>query len=123
MACSQLGVVEQRLPGSQPEDPLTDRETRGAVAELDDYTGQFVAEDTWRAVAAGAVDPGPGPVRLASEEACGVSWSGGSRAGRRRSVSGAPSASADVGWPRTPGTTLTSSGRAMLRLHGNPPDF
>ena len=69
------GVFGQRAvagPVGEAEHPLTDGEAGGAVAQLDDDSGQFVPGNAGRAVTAGPVGPGGGPLEFAGGEAGGV---------------------------------------------------
>ena len=75
VACLDSGVFGQRAvagPVGEAEDPLADGEAGGAVAQLDDDSGQFVPGNAGRAVTAGPVGPGCGPLEFAGGETCGV---------------------------------------------------
>ena len=75
VACLDGGVFGQRAvagPVGEAEHPLADGEAGGAVAQLDNDSGQFVPGNAGRAVTAGPVGPGGGPLEFAGGEAGGV---------------------------------------------------
>ena len=68
VASLDSGVFGQRsvaAPVGEPEHPLADGEASGAVTQLDDDSGQFVPRNAGRAVTAGPVGPGAGPLEFA----------------------------------------------------------
>jgi hypothetical protein len=67
-----LGEGAVAGPVGQSEHPLADGQAGGAVAQLDDDTGQLVAGHARRPVAVGAVGPCCRPVRLSRGEPRGM---------------------------------------------------
>src|ERR1051326_188401 len=67
VACLDGHILRQRavaVPVREAEHPLSNRQPRRAIAESGDHSGQLVAGDRRRPVAAGAIGPGRGPRQL-----------------------------------------------------------
>ena len=57
------------MPVRDPEHPLSQRESRRAVAEGGDHSGELVANDRLGSIVTGAIDPRRGPLPLCRDEA------------------------------------------------------
>ena len=56
------------IPIREPENPLSHRQTRRAISESGDHSGQLVAGDRWRSIAIATIAPGRRPSQLRRNE-------------------------------------------------------